>query len=176
MGTFQRHEEASARRLDLQLSIHQNFERERTNGFCADQNQRTILNPKCCRHLGKIIIRARSLVEQCEQAHERSASTHNQPQRLITAASATKTSFGCANERDWTYFGEAFFAKGLKETGALAPAFEKAKAIIARREADEQLTPSEPQIFIGEEFRRHFPALVGEMRADEAHLDAVKAR
>ena len=32
---------------------------------------------------------------------------------IIAAASSTHTSFGCANDRKWTYFGEAFFDRGL---------------------------------------------------------------
>jgi hypothetical protein len=50
---------------------------------------------------------------------------------VITAASATHTSFGCANERKWTYFGEAFFKKDLAGSATLAVAFASAKATIA---------------------------------------------
>ena len=34
-----------------------------------------------------------------------------------TAADARSTSFGCAPERDWTYFGDAFFAKACGRDG-----------------------------------------------------------
>ena len=32
---------------------------------------------------------------------------------VMTAADANSTSFGCAPERDWTYFGDAFFRQSL---------------------------------------------------------------
>ena len=34
---------------------------------------------------------------------------------VITAAAADRTSFGCSNDRDLTYFGEAFFRDALPE-------------------------------------------------------------
>lgn len=94
---------------------------------------------------------------------------------VITAAAADRTSFGCENGREWTYFGEAFFEKGLREDGALKPAFAKAQGLIDKREADEKLKHSLPQIFVGEEFRRRFPALVGEGNARAAQLDPKRA-
>lgn len=68
---------------------------------------------------------------------------------ILTAAAADKTSFGCGNEEDFTYFGDAFINTALRRDRSFVAAFEEAKAIIARREADEQLTPSEPQIYLG---------------------------
>ena len=68
---------------------------------------------------------------------------------VLTAAAADKTSFGCGTERDFTYFGDAFINTALRHDRSFVAAFEEAKAIIARREADEQLTPSEPQIYLG---------------------------
>lgn len=35
---------------------------------------------------------------------------------IVTAAHADKTSFGCSNKRDWTYFGDAFFNHALMTT------------------------------------------------------------
>lgn len=65
---------------------------------------------------------------------------------VITAASATRSSFGCKDGNRWTYFGEAFFAQALRQTASLKAAFETARDIIARREAAEGFTPSNPQI------------------------------
>ena len=69
---------------------------------------------------------------------------------LITAASATRSSFGCKDGNRWTYFGEAFFAQALRQTASLTNAFEIARGIIARREQVEGFTPSNPQIAGGE--------------------------
>jgi hypothetical protein len=80
---------------------------------------------------------------------------------ILTAASSTHTSFGCANDRKWTYFGEAFFEKGLVGAATIADAFEAARATIAAWESEQKLVPSDPQIAIGDEIARRFPELVG---------------
>ena len=68
---------------------------------------------------------------------------------VITAAAADRTSFGCSNDRDLTYFGEAFYRDALPKAKTLRDAFAKAKAAIAERERSEGMTPSEPQAFFG---------------------------
>jgi hypothetical protein len=80
---------------------------------------------------------------------------------ILTAASSVRTSFGCADDRNWTYFGEALFEKALAQPATLADAFLAAKATIAQWEQEQKLTPSEPQIFVGEAIARDFPELVG---------------
>jgi hypothetical protein len=72
---------------------------------------------------------------------------------VITAADADHTSFGCADDRDLTYFGEAFLRDALPGAPSLEAAFEKAKALIAKRERAEKLTASHPQISVGEAIR-----------------------
>lgn len=68
---------------------------------------------------------------------------------IMTAASGETTSFGCSNEREWTYFGDAFFNRALKETASLMGAFDKAKVLIETWESEQGLTPSKPQISVG---------------------------
>jgi len=68
---------------------------------------------------------------------------------VITAAAAERTSFGCETGRDFTYFGEAYFRDALARTLSFTQAFELAKAAVAKREADEKLTPSLPQMWVG---------------------------
>jgi len=68
---------------------------------------------------------------------------------VITAAAADRTSFGCSNDRDLTYFGEAFYRDALPAARSLREAFETAKAAIAAREAQERVTPSKPQAYFG---------------------------
>ena len=72
---------------------------------------------------------------------------------IMTAASKDRTSFGCSNENDFTYFGEAYFSQALQGTRSFLDAFDQAKASIAEREKAEKLTASEPQIFIGQAIR-----------------------
>lgn len=65
---------------------------------------------------------------------------------IITAARPDRSSFGCSNEADLTYFGRAFFARALNETASFVDAFYKAKMLVSRWEAEQEYTPSEPQI------------------------------
>jgi len=68
---------------------------------------------------------------------------------VITAAAADRTSFGCSNDRDLTYFGEAFYRDALPTASSLRGAFDTAKAAIAARERLEHVTPSNPQAYFG---------------------------
>jgi hypothetical protein len=68
---------------------------------------------------------------------------------VITAAAAERTSFGCETGRDFTYFGEAYFRDALARTRSFTQAFELARAAVAKREAQEKLTPSLPQMWVG---------------------------
>jgi Peptidase C13 family len=70
---------------------------------------------------------------------------------VITAAAADRTSFGCSNDSDLTYFGEAFYRDALPEARSLRDAFEKAKSAIALRERREHVDPSKPQAYFGAE-------------------------
>ena len=70
---------------------------------------------------------------------------------MITAAAADKTSFGCSDDRDMTYFGEAFYRDALPSATTLQEAFERARTAIANREKQEHQTPSDPQAFFGKE-------------------------
>ena len=70
---------------------------------------------------------------------------------MITASAADKTSFGCSDERDLTYFGEAFYRDALPGAKSLRDAFETAKADIGAREKREDIEEaSGPQAFFGE--------------------------
>jgi hypothetical protein len=68
---------------------------------------------------------------------------------VIAAAAPDKTSFGCSDDRDLTYFGEAFYRDALPHAKTLQDAFEQARAAIAAREREEHATPSEPQAYFG---------------------------
>jgi hypothetical protein len=78
---------------------------------------------------------------------------------VITAAAADRTSFGCSNDRDLTYFGEAFYRDAFPGASSLRDAFEKAKASVAARERAEGETPSNPQAFFGSDIERHLAGL-----------------
>ena len=68
---------------------------------------------------------------------------------VLTAADEDNVSFGCSNERDWTYFGDALFNHNLGAGVSLEQAFENAKEKISQWEARDELPPSNPQGFFG---------------------------
>jgi len=78
---------------------------------------------------------------------------------VITAAAADRTSFGCSNDRDLTYFGEAFFRDALPEARSLRDAFERAKSAIALREHRERVDASRPQAYFGAELEAKLAAM-----------------
>lgn len=66
---------------------------------------------------------------------------------VMTAARGDRTSFGCSDEADFTYFGRALFAEALSNTDDLEKAFEQASASVAKRELEDEFEPSEPQLW-----------------------------
>jgi Peptidase C13 family len=69
---------------------------------------------------------------------------------VIAAARADRSSFGCEDRRQWTYFGEAYFDRALRAEPSFVRAFERARDLIASWEAKAKLEPSLPQIAGGE--------------------------
>jgi hypothetical protein len=72
---------------------------------------------------------------------------------VMTAADARHSSFGCADDRDLTYFGEALLRDSLPHSCSLEDAFASARRIIRRRETEEGEIHSNPQMFIGTQMR-----------------------
>lgn len=70
---------------------------------------------------------------------------------LITAASADRNSFGCGHDGKYTYFGDAYFENGLRQTKSFIKAFDHANEIIYDKENKEGFKNSNPQIRIGSE-------------------------
>ncbi len=68
---------------------------------------------------------------------------------VLTAAARNRTSFGCSDQRDLTYFGEAFYRDSLPRATHLRDAFDAANREIRRREKEEDVRPSQPQAYFG---------------------------
>jgi hypothetical protein len=68
---------------------------------------------------------------------------------VLTAADANSTSFGCSDEREWTYFGEAFFLHSLQPGTRLEDAFAAAKQLVSQWEQRDGMPPSNPQAHFG---------------------------
>ncbi|HUN27686.1 MAG TPA: C13 family peptidase [Steroidobacteraceae bacterium] len=78
---------------------------------------------------------------------------------IMTAADSRHSSFGCADDRDLTDFGEALFKDAMPGTCSLEDAFVRARRIIRERERDEGEIHSNPQIFVGARMRAKLAAL-----------------
>ena len=72
---------------------------------------------------------------------------------VISASAVDKSSFGCSNEAEWTYFGKAYFDEALRKTHSFVDAFESAKLVIAEWEKKEGFIASDPQMALGESIK-----------------------
>jgi Peptidase C13 family len=70
---------------------------------------------------------------------------------VITAASSRTTSFGCAADNDWTFFGDALLNNAMRTNDTLKIAARKAFGLISAWEKRERISASRPQLFIGKE-------------------------
>ena len=70
---------------------------------------------------------------------------------IITASAKDRTSFGCSDTADLTYFADAYLKQALPKTKNFITAFDEAKKLVAARETAEKVHQlSDPQISIGE--------------------------
>lgn len=66
---------------------------------------------------------------------------------LMVASAADKTSFGCSDRREMTYFGEALFKDAFLQSPSFVAAFDLARHIVRGMEAKEGFEFSNPLIF-----------------------------
>jgi len=81
---------------------------------------------------------------------------------VITAARSDRRSFGCADDNDFTYFGEAFFKEALPRSASFQEAFRSAERLVNERELadlDRREPPAEhfslPQMHTAEPVERY---------------------
>lgn len=72
---------------------------------------------------------------------------------VITAAAASRRSFGCGDDTTATYFGRAWLVDGLNRSDSFIDAYTIAIRQIAQRERAGDFPPSLPQISIGANIR-----------------------
>lgn len=87
---------------------------------------------------------------------------------VITAAAADRTSFGCSNENNFTYFGQALLADELQQQSSVLAAFRAARKDIYAREQREHLEHSNPQLFVGRNMSAKLRALERTLAAERA--------
>ncbi len=111
---------------------------------------------------------------------------------VITAARHDRTSFGCADDNDFTYFGRAFFKEALPHSASFQDAFQKAKQLVEQWEAEDikagtkedEIEHSLPQMHNPAGIRRHLQRWRAQLgsgarqaaMADTAGLAAAKKR
>ena len=78
---------------------------------------------------------------------------------IVTASDAAHESFGCEDDRELTWFGEAFLKDSLEQSGSLQEAFHKAAGLIAQREEAEHQVHSNPQLYVGSLMQRKLAEL-----------------
>ncbi|WP_431092984.1 C13 family peptidase [Pseudomonas brassicacearum] len=78
---------------------------------------------------------------------------------VMTASRADRVSFGCSEEANFTYFGDALFAQALNQTDDLEQAFKRAKATVAEREQADNFEASEPQMWAPRTVLSHWQLL-----------------
>ena len=94
---------------------------------------------------------------------------------VLTAADAAHASFGCAAEREWTYFGDAFFRQSVRPGVDLQRAFDNARTLIYGWEMMDHAPPSNPQGHFGPGAGQQAGA-VFRSRADRRAVAATRER
>jgi hypothetical protein len=94
---------------------------------------------------------------------------------VITAARADRSSFGCEDENDFTYFGRAFFKEALPKASSFGEAFKLAQAMVRQWEAQmfgrkrgRARAYSEPQVYEPPEVRQYLQAWWAQQEARTA--------
>lgn len=70
---------------------------------------------------------------------------------VVTAASATRSSFGCSADNDWTFFGHALINQAMRQPDSFVRQFRRAFVAIYGWERQLGFQPSDPQISVGNE-------------------------
>lgn len=68
---------------------------------------------------------------------------------IATASDAVSNSFGCADDRDFTYYGEAIFKRQMWGGVGIMEALDNARGIVRKMEKQQGYKPSNPQLWIG---------------------------
>lgn len=79
---------------------------------------------------------------------------------LITASSATRTSFGCDDRREYTFFGAALLGGPLAQGASWREAYDRLLADIGEEEKRQRLEPSFPMYSVGTNMDRVWNAPV----------------
>jgi hypothetical protein len=115
----------------------------------GDEGYGVLTPARFSRMLGDLGLRNRLLILSACYSGVFVPAMSSESTALFTAASADRSSFGCAADNDWTYFGDAMINHALRKPQPLADASTEALGLIARWESARRYEPSFPQVSIG---------------------------
>jgi len=84
---------------------------------------------------------------------------------IMTAAAADRTSFGCADDSLFTYFGKAYFKESLRPGVDFEQAFYEAKQWVSLWEKEQKITESNPQLYANKQVVEQLHRWQGELLA-----------
>jgi hypothetical protein len=93
---------------------------------------------------------------------------------IVMASDAAHESFGCEDDRELTWFGEAFLKDSLPGSASLEDAFHKAAGLIARREEADHQVHSNPQLYIGQLMQKKLAELPPSKSARDSRAYSVR--
>ena len=126
-------------------------------GLVAGREERLVSPDDVRRLLAEVGARYRVLIVSACYSGIFAQALADERTLVITAAAPDKPSFGCQDGATWTYFGDAFFNRALRQEKALDRAFVEAKEFVTAREKREGFDPSNPQIAGGSEVLARLP-------------------
>lgn len=94
---------------------------------------------------------------------------------VLTAARADRTSFGCSDDADFTYFGRAYLEQALNHTTSFTAAFAEARDLVRTWEDRDKEAHSEPQMAKGALIEAHLQQWRATLPAAQTALPKVRA-
>jgi hypothetical protein len=85
---------------------------------------------------------------------------------VIAAADEGQRAHGCSGDADFTDFGKAFFDEALRDSFSLSEAFERARILLADRDANRLRETARPAIFVGEAISERLNALAAQLESE----------
>ncbi len=79
----------------------------------------------------------------------------NKRSLILTSARHDRTSFGCSDDAEFTFFGRALFAEALQRTDSFSDAFAHARTLVREWELRDNFDASEPQMYRGGEIEKY---------------------
>jgi hypothetical protein len=130
-----------------------------------------ITPPRLAEMLGSLGIRNRLLILQACFSGQFIPALKDPATIVVTAAAADRSSFGCQAGNDWTFFGDALINHAFRQPLPLDVQLQRASTLIGAAEDHDGLTPSNPQVNVGDDVGKWLSPL--EQRKPKTTSDPV---